>query len=78
MLKINRNEKSFSLLEKPSLAAAAITERYDLQEFISNSPDEFFQELDIFRNIIQNFEFFFNVYQSSWSPAHLKVPRVGL
>ena len=47
MLTINRKEKSFSLLEKPSLAAAAITERYDLQEFISNSPDDFFQELGL-------------------------------
>ena len=47
MLKINRNEKSFSLLETPTLASASITERYDLQEFISNSSDAFFKELGL-------------------------------
>jgi len=30
---------------KERLAAVSITERYDLQEFISNSPDAFFKEI---------------------------------
>lgn len=47
MLKIDRETKSFSLLATPSLAEASITERYDLQEFISNSPESFFQELGL-------------------------------
>lgn len=45
MLKLDRNNQSFSLLETPTLADASITERYDLQEFISNSPDAFFKEI---------------------------------
>ncbi len=45
MLKIDRNKQSLSTLESPSLADASITERYDLQEFIFNSPDAFFREL---------------------------------
>lgn len=45
MLKIDRADQSFSLLDAPTLAAVSITERYDLQEFISNSPDEFFKEI---------------------------------
>lgn len=47
MLKIDRNTQSFSLLDTPSLADVSITERYDLQEFISNSPDAFFKELGL-------------------------------
>jgi len=45
MLKLDRDNQSFSLLDAPTLAAVSITERYDLQEFISNSPDEFFKEI---------------------------------
>jgi hypothetical protein len=45
MLKIDRNSQSFSLLDSPSLADVSITERYDLQEFISNSPKAFFSEI---------------------------------
>ena len=35
MLKIDRQNQSFSLLDTPTLADVSITERYDLQEFIS-------------------------------------------
>ena len=45
MLKINRDIQAFSLLETPTLADASITERYDLQEFISNGPTAFFSEI---------------------------------
>lgn len=45
MLKIDRDNQSFSLLDNPTLADVSITERYDLQEFISNSPEAFFKEL---------------------------------
>ena len=45
MLKIDRDNQSFSLLDTPTLADVSITERYDLQEFISNSPSEFFREI---------------------------------
>ena len=45
MLKINRDNQSFSVLDTPTLADVSITERYDLQEYISNSPDAFFKEI---------------------------------
>ena len=45
MLKIDRGKKSFSLLDTPTLADVSITERNDLQEYISNTPDEFFKEI---------------------------------
>jgi hypothetical protein len=50
MLKINRKEQRFTRLDAPEMASVALTERYDLQEFISNSPQEFFAEmgLDLF------------------------------
>lgn len=45
MLKIDRTNQNFSLLDRPSLAECSITERYDLQEFIANSPEAFFNEI---------------------------------
>jgi len=45
MLRIDRNNRSFSLLETPKLADVSITERYDLQECIANSPDAFCKEI---------------------------------
>lgn len=45
MLRIDRDGKTFLRLETPSLSEASITERYDLQEYICNSPDAFFQEI---------------------------------
>ena len=47
MLKIDRDTKTFSKLSSPTLAEVAITERYDLQEFIANSPGTFFAELGL-------------------------------
>ena len=45
MLKLDRDKQTFSLLDTPTLADVSITERYDLQEFISNSAGEFFKEI---------------------------------
>jgi hypothetical protein len=45
MLKMNRNAKTFTSLETPSLSEASVTERYDLQEFICHSPSDFFREI---------------------------------
>jgi hypothetical protein len=45
MLRIDRNNRSFSLLETPKLADVSITERYDLQECIANSPDAFCRKI---------------------------------
>jgi hypothetical protein len=45
VLKIDRHAKTFSTLETPKLAEAALTERYDLQEYICKSPAVFFREL---------------------------------
>ncbi len=45
MLKLDRDKQTFSLLDTPTLADVSITERYDLQEFISNSAEEFFKEI---------------------------------
>lgn len=45
MLRIERQQKCFSRLEQTTCADASITERYDLQEFIFNSPDQFFAEV---------------------------------
>lgn len=45
MLKIDRQNQNFTVLDSPTLADVSITERYDLQEFICNSPDAFFKEI---------------------------------
>ena len=45
MLKIDRPNQLFTRLETPSLAAVSITEKYDLQEYICNSPEAFFEEI---------------------------------
>ena len=45
MLKIDRNSKNLTRLQTPTLAESSITERYDLQECIANSPTEFFAEM---------------------------------
>jgi hypothetical protein len=45
VLKIDRQNHKFQRLLTPSLSDALITERYDLQELIFNSPDDFFAEL---------------------------------
>ena len=45
MLKIDRQKRHFTRLETPSLADVSISERYDLQECIYNSPDDFFKEI---------------------------------
>ena len=47
MLRIDRQNQSFSSLETSTLTEASITERYDLQEFISNSPEDFFREFGL-------------------------------
>lgn len=45
MLKINRGEKTLVSLNRPGFANIAINERRDLQEYIWNSPNEFFREI---------------------------------
>jgi hypothetical protein len=45
MLKIDRENQSLAPLEQPTLSEASVRERYDLQEFICNSPDVFFAEM---------------------------------
>ena len=45
MLRIDRAQQSLTLLDTPSLTDSSITERYDLQEFIVHSPEEFFNEI---------------------------------
>jgi len=47
MLKIERNKKTFAKIGVVSLADAAIRERYDLQEYVCNSPDAFFGEIGL-------------------------------
>jgi len=45
MLRIERNGKRFTRLDEQKLVEASITERYDLEEFIFNSPEQFFAEV---------------------------------
>lgn len=45
MVRISRADKRFVGLATPTLAAVGISERYDLQEYIFNSPEAFRQEL---------------------------------
>jgi hypothetical protein len=45
MLRIDRASKRLKSLDTPSLADVSITERYDLQEFIFRSPQDFFKEI---------------------------------
>lgn len=45
MLRINRETKTLAHLHRPSFSEADVTERYDLQEYICNSPNEFFSEV---------------------------------
>jgi len=40
MLKIDRQNQNFTVLDSPTLADVSITERYDLQDFICNSPSD--------------------------------------
>ncbi|HEV2732194.1 MAG TPA: hypothetical protein VGV15_19360, partial [Terriglobales bacterium] len=46
MLRIERQNKRFVRLDQPTLKGVSITERYDLEEFIFNSPDQFFAEIN--------------------------------
>jgi hypothetical protein len=41
MLKIDRKAKAFTRLGAPKMAEVSISERSDLQEYISNSPAPF-------------------------------------
>ncbi|HEX4142957.1 MAG TPA: hypothetical protein VHY91_05365 [Pirellulales bacterium] len=45
MLKIDRKAKAFTRLGAPTMAEVSISERGDLQEYISNSPEAFFEEI---------------------------------
>ena len=45
MLRIDRDAKKFTRLQKHDMSKVGLTERYDLQHMIKNSPDAFFQEM---------------------------------
>jgi hypothetical protein len=45
MLRISRIDKKFDRLDNPTLSAASILERSDLQEYIFNSSKDFLAEL---------------------------------
>jgi len=46
MLRVNRAKKELVKLDKRSLPDSGLTEPYDLQQMIRNSPDAFFAEMD--------------------------------
>src|SRR5438874_50444 len=52
MVKITRNSKQFTRLATKTLASANILERYDLQEYIFNSPEAFCAEIGQHLSII--------------------------
>jgi hypothetical protein len=45
MVKISRTDKRFACLGTKALCEANIKERYDLQEYIFNSPEDFGKEI---------------------------------
>ncbi len=45
MLRIDRENKKFTILEKRDMSKAGLTERNDLQQMIKNSPDSFFKDM---------------------------------
>lgn len=45
MLRIDRRSKEFKRLEQRQLPQAGLKERYDIQQMIRNTPDEFFAEM---------------------------------
>ena len=45
MLRIDRRAKALKRLEQRQLPQAGLKERYDVQQMIRNSPDEFFAEM---------------------------------
>lgn len=45
MLRIDRENKKFTKLQKHGMSEAGITEKNDLQEMIKSAPSEFFQEM---------------------------------
>lgn len=45
MLKVEKDSKTLTSLDKVTLPDSGITERYDLQRMICNSPDAFFKEM---------------------------------
>ena len=45
MLKIDDSQKRLVPVQRLSLQAGAVAERYDLRELITNSPEEFFQSI---------------------------------
>jgi hypothetical protein len=46
MLRVNRAKKALVKLDKRSLPDSGLTEPYDLQQMIRNSPDAFFAEME--------------------------------
>jgi RecB family endonuclease NucS len=46
MLRVNRTKKELVKLAKRSLPELGLTEPYDLQQMIRNSPEAFFEEME--------------------------------